>query len=63
MLTPMGARAYREKVVKPFLGKILEMTKLVISREKNCFAELMKMRSELETVKEEKNLLREKMKI
>lgn len=54
----MSARTYREKVVKPFLSKILGMTKLVIARAKSCFAELMKVQEELETVKEERDELK-----
>ena len=53
----MSARAYREKIVKPFLSKILGMTKLIIARAKSCFAELMKVQEELETVKEERDAL------
>lgn len=54
----MSARTYREKVVKPFLDKILGMTKLVIARAKSCFAELIKLQRELETVKEERDELK-----
>ena len=54
----MSARAYREKIVKPFLSKILGMTKLIIARAKSCFAELMKVQEELETVKEERDALK-----
>lgn len=54
----MSARAYRDKVVKPFLSKILGMTKLVIARAKSCFAELIRVQSELETVKEERDTLK-----
>ena len=53
----MSARAYREKIVKPFLSKILGMTKLIIARAKSCFAELMKVQEELERVKEERDAL------
>lgn len=56
----MSAKAYREKVVKPFLSKILGMTKLIIARAKSCFAELMKAQEELDTVKEERDALKEK---
>ncbi len=42
----MSARTYREKVVKPFLDKILGMTKLVIARAKSWFAEWIKVQRE-----------------
>lgn len=54
----MSARVYREKIVKPFLSKILGLAKLVIARAKSCFAELMKVQSELDAIKEERDELK-----
>ena len=49
----MSAKAYREKVVKPFLNKIWGVINLLVARAKSCFMELRKVQQELYTVKEE----------
>lgn len=49
----MSAKAYREKVVKPFLNKIWGVVNLLVARAKSCFMELRKVQQELYTVKEE----------
>lgn len=49
----MSAKAYREKVVNPFLNKIWGVVNLLVARAKSCFMELRKVQQELYTVKEE----------
>ena len=49
----MCAKAYREKVVNPFLNKIWGVVNLLVARAKSCFMELRKVQQELYTVKEE----------
>lgn len=58
----MSARAYREKVVKPFLNKIWELASTIVARAKSCFMELRKTQQELNMVKEENAELRWKCK-
>lgn len=49
----MSAKAYRKKIVKPFLNKILELVNTIIPGVKSCFMELKKVQQELDMVKEE----------
>lgn len=49
----MSAKAYREKIVKPFLNKIWGVVNLLVARAKSCFMELRKVQQELYRVKEE----------
>lgn len=56
----MSAKAYKEKIVKPFLAKIWQMVNLIIERARSCFVELKKVQGELDNLKWENKQLKDK---